>query len=172
MKIFRTLALGAALLTSSVWAFTQDSHAWQYQDRDDRAEYRHGYDQGREDARSGRRFRPASNERDYRAGYEAGYNSVRQGGVYDRGRPNGPYGNPGYGAYGNWSRIAQESGFRDGRNDGAKDRATGHSFRPTQGDNYKNAPGYNSSMGDRQQYKNMYRQAYQQGYQQGYNGRR
>lgn len=47
----------------------------------------------------------------------------------------------------------------------------GHSFRPTQDDNYKNAPGYSSNMGYRQQYKDMYRQAYQQGYQSGYNGR-
>jgi hypothetical protein len=68
-------------------------------------------------------------------------------------------------------RVAQENGIRDGRNDGSKDRATGHSFRPTQDDNYKNAPGYSSNMGDRQQYKDAYRQAYQQGYQQGYNRR-
>ena len=33
---------------------------------------------------------------------------------------------------------------------------------------YKNAPGYSSIMGDRQQYKDAYRQAYQQGYPQGY----
>lgn len=171
MKIFGTLALGAALLTCSTWGFGQDYHNWQYQGHSDRAHYQRGYDDGRNDARSGRRFHPNSNDRDYRSGYDAGYNSARQGGVYDHGRPSGPYGNPGYGAYGNGSRIAQETGFRDGRNDGAKDRATGHSFRPTQGDNYKNAPGYNSSMGDRQQYKNMYRQAYQQGYQQGYNRR-
>jgi hypothetical protein len=74
--------------------------------------------------------------------------------------------------YGSMSRIAQENGYRDGMNDGQKDRATGHSFRPTHDDNYKNAPGYSSSMGDRQQYKNMYRQAYEQGYPLGYNGRR
>ena len=55
-------------------------------------------------------------------------------------------------------------------NDGQHDRATGHSFRPTHDDNYKNAPGYSSSMGDRQQYKNTYRQGYEQGYPQGYNG--
>ena len=172
MKGFRTLALGAALLTSSVWAFGQNYQSWQYQDRNDRAEYRHGYDEGRADARSGRRFRPSSNERDYRAGYEAGYNSARQGGGYDRDRERG-YGNAGYGngGVGNGMRVAQENGFREGRNDGAKDRATGHSFRPTQDDNYKNAPGYSSSMGDRKQYKDAYRQAYQQGYQQGYNRR-
>jgi len=77
----------------------------------------------------------------------------------------GGYGN---GGYGNGSSIAQQNGYRDGVNDGRKDRATGHSFRPTQGDNYKGAPGYSSSMGDRQQYKDAYRQSYQQGYQQGY----
>ncbi len=54
-------------------------------------------------------------------------------------------------------------------NDGRNERSSGHSFRPTQ-DDYKNAPGYTSSMGRRQQYKDSYRAAYQQDYQQGYNG--
>jgi len=79
----------------------------------------------------------------------------------DRDGHNGGYGNGGYGGYGNGSSIARQNGYRDGANDGRKDRATGHSFRPTQGDNYKNAPGYSSS-------KDAYRQSYQQGDQQGY----
>src|SRR5262249_23569563 len=63
---------------------------------------------------------------------------------------------------------AGRKGNRVGGNTGAREPRTGHSFRPTQGDNYKNAPGYSSSMGDRQQYKDAYRQSYQQGYPQGY----
>ena len=61
---------------------------------------------------------------------------------------NGGYGtgSHGNGGYGNPSRIAQQNGYRDGVNDGRNDRATGHSFRPTHDDNYKNAPGYSSSM--------------------------
>ena len=188
MKIFRSLTLGAALISSCIWAFGQDYHSWQYQDRDDRGIYRQGYEQGRADAQGGRRFhadadryREGDDRRAFQEGYQAGYNSARdradhdgdrdrdrdRDGDHDRDGGRG-YGN--YGGYGNMS-VARENGFRDGRNDGAKDRATGHSFRPTQGDNYKNAPGYSSNMGDRQQYKDMYRQAYQQAYQQGY-GRR
>lgn len=184
MKVFRTVALTGALLSSATWAFGQNYHSWQYQDRDrnDRAEYRHGYDQGRSDAQNGRRFRPSSNERDFRDGYEAGYNSVRtrdrdrdRDRDHDRDRDNGYRGwngSYGAGAYGNGMRVAEQNGYRDGLNDGRHDRSTGHSFRPTQDDNYKSAPGYSSSMGDRQQYKNAYRQAYERGYQEGYNGRR
>ena len=185
MRLFRTFALSTALLTSSAWAFGQgygypDSR---YQDRDDRQAYRQGYEQGRTDARNRRGFHPDANryhERDdrraYTQGYQAGYNTGGRGDRDgDRDRNNGGYyGNNGsYGnhGYGNGNQAAQQNGYRDGMNDGRKDRATGHSFRPTQDDNYKNAPGYSSIMGDRQQYKNIYRQGYQQGYQLGYNGR-
>jgi hypothetical protein len=194
MNLFRKAALGFALLSSAVWAFGQDYHSWQYQDRDDLGVYKQGYEQGRADAQSGRRFHPdadryreGDDRRAYQQGYQAGYNSARNRGDHDgdrdrdhdgdrdrdhdgdRDRDGGRgYGN---GGYGNMS-VARQNGFRDGMNDGSHDRATGHSFRPTHDDNYKNAPGYTSSMGDRQQYKNEYRSAYQQAYQQGYNGRR
>jgi len=175
MRLLRSVALTAALLGASTWVCAQDYHSWQYQDRDDRGAYRQGYDQGRNDAMRGRRYHPSSDKRDYRQGYDAGFRSGgnrpedrdhdRDGDHDDR-----YHGAPNSNGYGNPSQVAQQNGYRDGTNDGRNDRATGHSFRPTQDDNYKNAPGYSSSMGDRQQYKNMYRQAYQQGYQQGYNG--
>lgn len=182
MKLIRTLTLGAALLTTSAWAFGQAYYQpVQGHDRDDRGIYRQGYQQGQMDARNHRSFHPDANRyregddrRAYRDGYEAGYRS--SGGRdwdRDRGRNSG-YNNGGYyggRGYGNMNSIAQQNGYRDGMNDGRKDRMTGHSFRPTQDDNYKNAPGYSSNMGDRQQYKNIYRQGYQQGYQIGYNGR-
>ena len=184
MKLFRTLFLSAALLSCAALTFGQDYHSWGYHDRDDRRIYQRGYEEGRSDAQHRRRFNPDANRyresddrRAYRQGYEAGYNAGRRGHVgwdrdhdNDRDGRNGGYGNGGYGngGYGNGSSIARQNGYRDGVNDGRKDRATGHSFRPTQGDNYKNAPGYSSSMGDRQQYKDAYRQSYQQGYQQGY----
>ena len=64
---------------------------------------------------------------------------------------------------------AVQIGYQDGLNDGRNDRVTGHSFRPTQDDNYKDATrGYSSAFGDKQSYKNTYRQGYEQGYQQGY----
>ena len=179
MKLLQTLVLGAALVTSSTWAFGQGYYRTiQFHDRDDRAAYRQGFDQGREDARRHRRFHPdtyryreADDRRSYRAGYEAGY---RNGGDHDRSNSGYSGNGAGYGGgrgYGNINSIAEQNGYRDGMNDGRKDRATGHSFRPTQDDNYKNAPGYSSSMGERQQYKDVYRQGYQRGYQIGYNGR-
>ena len=187
MKVFRTLTLGAALLSSSIWAFGQDYHSWQYQDRDDRGFYKQGYEQGRGDAQSGRRFHPdadrfreGDDRRAYMEGYQSGYNSARYRGDHDGDRDrdrdgdhdrDGGRGYGNYGGYGNMS-VARQNGFRDGVNDGSHDRATGHSFRPTHDDNYKNAPGYSSNMGDRQQYKDAYRAGYEQGYQQGYNGRR
>lgn len=190
MKVVRTLTLGAALLTTSAWAFGQGYYQpMQFHDRDDRAAYRQGYQQGQIDARNHRgfhpdadRYREGDDRRAFRDGYEAGYRSSG-GRDWDRDRNrdrdrnnpynNGAYNNGGYygGSYGNMNSIAQQNGYRDGINDGRKDRRTGHSFRPTQDDNYKNAPGYSSNMGDRQQYKNIYRQGYQQGYQIGYNGR-
>lgn len=170
MRLLRTFALSAALLGSASLVLAQDYHAWQYQGHDDR-DYRAGYDQGRADAMSGRRPHPSSDRREFRDGYDAGYNSVRNGGREGYPRDGG-YG-PGGGApglYGNSSRVAEQNGYRDGVNDGQKDRSTGHSFRPTQDNNYKNAPGYTSSMGDHQEYKNVYRQGYERGYQEGYNG--
>jgi len=181
VKLFRALFLSAALLSTAGLTFGQDYHGARYQDRDDRRVYQRGYEEGRSDAQKRRRFNPDSNRyreaddrRAYRQGYEEGYNSGRRGNAgWDRDRDrddhNSGYGNGGnYGGYGNASSIARQNGYRDGMNDGRKDRATGHSFRPTQDDNYKNAPGYSSNMGDRQQYKDAYRQAYLQGYQLGY----
>jgi hypothetical protein len=87
---------------------------------------------------------------------------VYNGGVYS---PYDGYGNLGYYGGGNASRI----GYQDGLNDGRSDRLTGHSFRPTQDDNFKNATrGYSSAFGDKQAYKDSYRLGYEKGYEQGY----
>ncbi len=68
-----------------------------------------------------------------------------------------------------YSGNAAQIGYQDGLNDGRGDRLTGHSFRPTQDDNFKNATrGYNSAFGDKQAYKDTYRQGYENGYEQGY----
>lgn len=73
----------------------------------------------------------------------------------------------------NGGRQAEDVGYRDGMNDGRHDRQTGHSFRPTNDDNYKNADrGYSSSMGSKQQYKDTYRRGYERGYNEGYGHRR
>lgn len=68
---------------------------------------------------------------------------------------------------------AYRIGYTDGLADGRSDRSSGHSFRPTQGDNFKHADrGYNSGMGDKQLYKDTYRQGYQASYPQGFQGDR
>jgi hypothetical protein len=108
----------------------------------------------------------------YQAGYDAGYANANSGGYNGNGRyGNGPYNGRNNGQYGrNNGNAASQMGAQDGMNDGRQDRQTGHSNRPTQGDNYRNAlRGYNSSFGGENQYKAMYRQAYVPAYQQGYN---
>jgi hypothetical protein len=138
--------------------------------------YRQGYNDGIQDRNNGNRvvhrhaWKSDQDARAYAAGYDSGYNGAANG----RWGNNGRWNNGGYGAYrgayGNVRGQAGRIGYRDGINDGQHDRSTGHSFRPTQDDNYKNADrGYSSSFGDKQSYKNAYRQGYEQGYQQGYN---
>jgi hypothetical protein len=69
--------------------------------------------------------------------------------------------------------TARQMGFRDGVNDGDRDRDTGHSFRPTHDRNYKHGDhGFDRSFGSRNEYRDWYRQAYLSGYERGYNQRR
>ena len=148
--------------------------------------YQRGFSQGQKDGfrnrdkHSSARLNNDWDRRAYQAGYDKGfedgrtqYTSRANDGSYRRG---GPYGRSGqnsqngqYGQYGTNNQAAQ-MGAQDGLNDGRTDRATGHSNRPTQGDNYKNGlRGYNSSFGGENAYKAAYRQAYGPAYQQGYN---
>src|SRR5229473_7544955 len=60
---------------------------------------------------------------------------------------------------------ARQYGYQDGYNDGLRDRQTGHSFRPTHDDNYRDANrGWDSRMVSSNDYKYAYRQAYSNGY--------
>jgi|SwirhisoilCB3_FD_contig_71_2507210_length_687_multi_3_in_0_out_0_1 hypothetical protein len=142
-----------------------------YRDRDDRAAYDAGYRRG-----IGNNNGPWSNNngnngdwrndrdrnhdgRDDRTGHPFGGVLGQQQGNY----PN----NGGYGI-GN----ARNVGYNDGLLAGQKDRSTGHSFRPTQNKGYQDADkGYSSSIGDKNQYKQVYRDGFMQGYQRGYYGR-
>jgi hypothetical protein len=66
-------------------------------------------------------------------------------------------------------RRAQEAGHEDGFNDGRADFNSHHSYRPTNGRNYKHGDrGYDGRFGDRNRYRDEYRQAYAQGYHEGY----
>ncbi len=66
--------------------------------------------------------------------------------------------------YGN--NPAYQRGFQDGINDGRNDRGRGRNVNPTKTDHYEDTPGYDSSFGPKDQYKQLYRQAYISGYQQ------
>ena len=143
--------------------------------------YQLGLNDGREDGARNRdrRYRLRTNNdadrRAYQAGYDQGYQDARRGG-YDRDRdrnyngPNGPSGQYGRNVpYGNINNLAAQAGAQDGLNDGRKDRATGHSNRPTEGDNYRSATrGFPGGDGETD-YKATYRQAYVPAYQRGYN---
>jgi hypothetical protein len=75
--------------------------------------------------------------------------------------------------YRDWAYVAdfaRRMGRQDGVNDGANDRRTGHSFRPTHDTSYKHADtGYAWRFGNKNDYKAFYREGYTQGYEQGYN---
>jgi hypothetical protein len=64
--------------------------------------------------------------------------------------------------------YAAHWGYQDGFYAGSHDRATGHSFRPTHGDKYEDAPEYGHPSISRNDYKNIYREAYVRGYERGY----
>jgi len=83
----------------------------------------------------------------------------------------GSYGR--YGGYGNGtSQIAQQNGYHDGLMKGQEDAREGHN-NPTGTSEYKNATrGYDSRMGNKEQYKQAYRQAFVQGFNDGQNGNR
>ena len=193
MRNLRAVLLSAALVagtTSFAAAQAVVPVQWGWglgRNNDDRQAFREGYNQGKSDARHNRRFDPDNNrwrERDdrqaFRSGYERGFRE--SGGYYGNGRDRdwdhdgdrdrGGYGRGGYGGgYGGYgANAARQNGYQDGLNDGARDRRTGHSNRPTQDSNYRHADhGYSSSYGDKNYYKQAYRQAYENGYQQGYN---
>jgi opacity protein-like surface antigen len=184
----KAMVLGAALVAGSATfaaaqAVVPVQWGWGYHDDDDRQAFKEGYKQGKWDARHDRRFDPDDSryrERDdrqaYRRGYERGFreNSGYRGGDWDRdgdrdrdrdwGRDRDR------GGYGYGLNAARQNGYQDGINDGARDRRTGHSNRPTQCDNYKHADrGYIPTYGNKDYYKQAYREAYYNAYEQGYN---
>lgn len=192
MKHIRAMLVGAALITGATTFAAAQAVVpvqWGYQrDNDDRQAFRDGLRQGQWDAQHNRGFNPNNSrwrERDdreaYRSGYERGFREVggNRGGGWgrdrdgdydgDRDRGSGGYGGYGGGGYG--MSAARQYGSQDGLNDGARDRQTGHSNRPTQDTNYRHADrGYSARFGNKEYYKQAYREAYQNGYEQGYNG--
>lgn len=76
-----------------------------------------------------------------------------------------------YGRYGNYNsyQIARQQGYSYGLGTGAADAQRGKSYNPQRSHYWKDASdGYNSSYGNRGQYKQIFRDAFVQGYREGY----
>jgi hypothetical protein len=144
------------------WAATHrgngNGHGSRWKKDDDRRAFQAGYERGLAEARGGYNNGPYNN-----GPYNNGNNSGHPfGGVLGQRGNNGTYG----------AGNARGIGYNDGLLAGQKDRSTGHSFRPTQNKGYQDADkGYSSSVGDKNQYKQVYRDGFMQGYQRGYYGR-
>ena len=73
------------------------------------------------------------------------------------------------GRYGYGYENARQQGYSYGVNVGAADAQRGQSYNPQRSRYWKNATeGYNSSYGNRGQYKEIFRNAFEQGYREGY----
>ncbi len=148
-------------------AVAQDQYrSWQDQDRDqdqNRDRDRDRDDRDNRNDRGRRRGQYADRDRDNDRDRDRDNDRVGNRGGYGYGQyGNGRYGN---GRFGRGGQV----GYQDGLNDGRNDRATGHSFRPTQDSNYRHADhGYSGMFGDKGSYQQSYRDAYMQGYQEGY----
>ncbi len=82
---------------------------------------------------------------------------------YGRNYPSDTYGNQMY-------RVAQDYGYRDGRNEGANDARDRDRYEPQKSSDYKKATnGYNSDYRNKEAYKQAYRDAFLHGYDEGYN---
>jgi hypothetical protein len=145
-----------------------------------------------------RRWRDDSDRQSYQAGYQAGYQQAmaaaqqdgRYGGYGNGGYGNGPYDrdrdhdhdwnrNRGYGQAGQYgypgyggsqlAEVAQQSGYTDGAFYAQRDRQSGKRPNPTDAKGYKDADhNYSSSLGSKDEFKQIYRQAFIQGYRNAY----
>jgi hypothetical protein len=179
-KLAPALCLGAALLFALPSAKAQSgaAAASDAQQQPGTA-YQNGFDHGKADAQS--HLPSNSQPRDqwttddarsaYRQGYTAGYaaGSSAISSAVPGAAAAGTAGAPGAMANPSVSSDAARFGYDDGLAAGRKDKDSGHSFRPTDSDMYKNADhGWTADFGDKDHYKQLYRQSYASGYQTGY----
>lgn len=156
--------------------------------------YQEGLKDGRKDWQDNHGFRPTGTDKYedapgydkaygdknaykgmYRNGYAYGYQVGYNGNAQAAYPPNGPGYAPQYPvyqgpAYPPPSNPGYQAGFQDGLNDGQQDRESGQSYRAMATSKYQHTPGYDSSYGNKDQYKQFYRQGYVAGYQQGFGG--
>jgi hypothetical protein len=70
----------------------------------------------------------------------------------------------------NIERIAQQNGYRDGRDAGERDARRGRSFSFNRHDDWRDADGgYRREYGDRDFYRHEFREGFRSGYRSGYN---
>ena len=67
--------------------------------------------------------------------------------------------------------LAQRNGHFAGRDDGSRDAYRGSAYRPEHDRNFKATPGYDSSLGPFEVYRQSYQEAYLRGYDEGFRGR-
>ncbi len=129
--------------------------------------YRNGYRAGYDDGYYGREPRYDNNGYGRNDGDDdrygnRNYASDNQNYGYD----NRGYDNRGYGR----QSVAADFGYRDGVEQGQKDRSKGKEFRPRKNDRFEDADhGYHKEFGNKNFYKEQYRRAFVRGYEDGYN---
>lgn len=70
----------------------------------------------------------------------------------------------------NYSAVARNTGYRDGRDKGSNDARQGKSYNLERHDAYKDADhGYRDSFRNKDAYKQIYRDSFRRGYEEGYN---
>ncbi|HZU21881.1 MAG TPA: hypothetical protein VE998_03555 [Terriglobales bacterium] len=162
MRFFRVLSLAAA---AALFAFAPLAHA----DHKDSKAYQECFKRGQDDARHGNagnlninHWKHSDERQACQDGYRAGFNSVSTAVANPNSLPQGE-------APGAAFDSARNVGYQDGLMDGRNDRNAGHSFRPTDTDNYKHADRtYQDSFGNKDSWKAAYRQGYADGYREGF----
>lgn len=160
MRMLRILALFTA---ATIFIGAPAAHA----DHKDSKAYKDCFKRGQDDARHGNagnldinHWKHSDERQACQDGYRAGFNSVSTEVATPAPLPQGEVAG---------ATSAHDIGYQDGLMDGRNDRSTGHSFRPTDTDNYKHADrGYHDNFGEKDAWKAAYRQGYADGYREGF----
>lgn len=154
----------APLIAAAIFVYAPVAHA----DHKDSKAYKDCFKRGQDDARHGHagdmninHWKHKDERQACEDGYRAGFNAVGTTVAEPAPLPQGDVAaTPGSG---------RDVGYQDGLLDGRNDRDTGHSFRPTDTDNYKHADrGYRDQFGSKDAWKSAYRQGYADGYREAY----
>ncbi len=175
MKPWMPILLGAALIAGCAapalaWS-PQQYQSDQQMDRDRNTQaYSDGYAQGQADARThatrndqplSSRWTKDDDQRAWRQGYDAGFDNITT--HADTAAPAADL------SHGD--QQAKQFGYQDGLAAGRHDQLKGDKFKPEDHDLYKNGlHGWTTSLGTKDQFKQLYREAFVKGYQEGFRG--